>query len=309
MFTSKTHKRPAGFTLIELLVVIAIIAVLIALLLPAVQQAREAARRSQCKNNLKQLGLAMHNYHDTFGTFPMGVTGYQDSPTSNRLCFFQALLPYVEQSTLYNQLNMNATSWSNTTAYTAFASSNPIIQTKIGVFMCPSDPNGGNVGQTPAVRGFHANYLPVQGNNVFTTPSVRGTNGIFYTISSTRIRDITDGTTNTAMMAEIINSPDDASVYQRRGQIWESYDGNTLVSTLYPPNTTVADVVPTGCLSSLRAPCTTSGNPILSARSFHTGGAHITLADGSVKFVSDNISTVVWNNVGARNDGNVLGDW
>ena len=309
MFTSKSRKRSAGFTLIELLVVIAIIAVLIALLLPAVQQAREAARRSQCKNNLKQLGLAMHNYHDTFGTFPMGVTGYQDSPSGNRLCFFQSILPYVEQSTLYNQLNMNATSWSNTTAHTAFALTNPIIFTKIAVFMCPSDPGGGNLGVTPAPRGFHSNYLPVQGNNVFTVPGVRSTNGLFYTISSTRIRDITDGTTNTAMMGEIINSPDDAVAIQRRGQVWESYDGNTLISTLYPPNTTVSDVVPTGCASSLRAPCTTSGNPILSARSFHTGGAHVTLADGSVKFVSENISTVVWNNVGARNDGNVIGDW
>ena len=283
--------------------VIAIIAVLIALLLPAVQQAREAARRSQCKNNLKQLGIAMHNYHDTHGTFPMGVFNYQSVPTDNRLCFFPSMLPYVDQAPMYALVNFN------TSTYVSFVATNSLIFTKVPVFMCPSDPNGGNLGILPAPRGFHSNYLPIQGNNVFTTPSVYTTNGMFSTISSIRIRDITDGTSNTAMMAELLNSPDDATVYQRRGQVWESYDGNTLISTLYPPNTTVSDVIPTGCLTSPRAPCSTSGSPVLSARSFHTGGAHCTLADGSVKFVSDNISTLIWNYAGARADGNVIGDW
>ena len=298
---SKCQSRSTGFTLIELLVVIAIIAVLIALLLPAVQQAREAARRSQCKNNLKQLGIAMHNYHDTFGTFPMGVLNYQSNPTDNRLCFFQGLLPYVDQSPMYNLVNFN------TSSYVSFVATNSLIFTKVPVYMCPSDPNGGNLGSLPQPRGFHANYLPVQGSTAFTAPFA--SNGMFFTISSIRMRDITDGTSNTAMMGELINSPDDATVYQRRGQVWESYDGNTLISTLYPPNTSVTDVIPSGCLTSLRAPCSTSGSPVLSARSFHTGGAHATLADGSVKFVSENISTVIWNSAGARADGTVLGDW
>ena len=293
--------RRRAFTLIELLVVIAIIAVLIALLLPAVQQAREAARRSQCKNNLKQLGIAMHNYHDTFGTFPMGVFNYQSVPTDNRLCFFQSILPYVDQAPMSNLVNFN------TGSYVSFVATNSLIFTKVPVFMCPTDPNGGNLGSLPQPRGFHANYLPVQGSTAFTSPYA--SNGMFFTISSVRIRDITDGTTNTAMMAELLNSPDDATVYQRRGQVWESYDGNTLISTLYPPNTTITDVIPTGCKDSQRAPCTTSGNPVLSARSMHTGGAHTVLADGSVKFVSNNINTLIWNYAGARADGNVLGDW
>lgn len=111
----RSRRRSRGFTLIELLVVIAIIAVLIALLLPAVQQAREAARRSQCKNNLKQFGLAMHNYHDTFSTFPMGHDCFTDRLPSGttwtrRLSFFQGLLPYIDQAPLYNQINFSYTS-------------------------------------------------------------------------------------------------------------------------------------------------------------------------------------------------------
>ena len=297
----QNRSKRRAFTLIELLVVIAIIAVLIALLLPAVQQAREAARRSQCKNNLKQLGLAMHNYHDTHGVFVFGTQNYQSVPTDNRLCFFQSVLSFVDQAPMYNQVNFN------TSTYVSFLTTNTLIFTPVPVFMCPSDPNSGRMSTAPAPRGFHANILPVMGSTAYTSPTA--SNGIFYTISSTRIRDITDGTSNTALMAEILLAPDDATLYNRRGQVWESYDGNTLVSTLYPPNTSITDVVPSGCVATSRAPCTTTGSTLLSTRSMHIGGAQIVMADGSVRFVSDNVNTTIWNNVGQRNDNNALGEW
>lgn len=301
------HSR--GFTLIELLVVIAIIAVLIALLLPAVQQAREAARRSQCKNNMKQFGLAMHNYHDTFGTFPMGHDCFKDrlpndTGWSRRLSFFQGLLPYIDQAPLYNQINFSYTSYYCTGGF------NSQLLSPIPAAGCPSDPNAARMGNLPAVRGLHSNYLPIQGSDLISLTAPYRSNGMFYTASSTRIREVTDGTTNTAMMSEILVGPDDAAVYNRPGQVWESYDGNTSITTLYPPNTTVTDIIPTGCVSSPRAPCTTSGTQTrLSARSMHVGGAHVCMADGSVRFASDNINTLTWNNIGQRNDGIVIGDW
>lgn len=304
----KTKVR--GFTLIELLVVIAIIAILIALLLPAVQQAREAARRTQCKNNMKQMGLAMHNYHDTFNVFVFGSRGFQSSPDDTRMCFFQSILPYVEQTAMYNQVNFSATSWANiTTLGTTYVSTNTLIMTPVPAFMCPSDPGSGKRQVSTAVRGFYSNYLPIHGSGPMGPVATTTQNGMFYIISSTRIRDVTDGTSNTAMMAEIILTPE--SIYDGRGRVWESYDGNTLVSTMNPPNTTIADNITQACgnCTTPRAPCVNSGSLQMAARSVHTGGVHITLADGAVRFVSDNINTATWNNLGARNDGVVLGDF
>lgn len=305
----KKTRRTRGFTLIELLVVIAIIAVLIALLLPAVQQAREAARRSQCKNNLKQLGLAMHNYHDTFNTFAIGAMGHGSSPSDLRICFFQSILPYVEQSAMYNQVNFAAPSWATmTTLGTTYATTNTLIMTQVPVFMCPTDPNSGKRQVSTGVRGFYSNYLTVNGSTAMGNASTTQ-NGIFYIISSTRMRDITDGTSNTAMLAEILLTPE--SIYDGRGRVWESYDGNTFVSTLNPPNSTIADRIGQACGDSVnpRIPCAATGSFQMAARSSHTGGVHMVLADGAVRFVSDNINTATWNNLGARNDGVVLGDF
>ncbi len=302
-------RRVKGFTLIELLVVIAIIAVLIALLLPAVQQAREAARRSQCKNNLKQLGLAMHNYHDTFNAFAIGAMGYQSSPSDTRMCFFQSILPYVEQSNMYNQVNFGATSWATmTTLGTTYVATNTLIMAQVPVFMCPTDPNSGKRQVSTGVRGFYSNYLPVHGSGPMGPVSL-AQNGMFYIISSTRMRDLTDGTSNTAMMAEILLTPE--SVYDGRGRVWESYDGNTLVSTLNSPNTTISDNIGQACGNSTnpRVPCAASGSLQMASRSSHTGGVHVTLADGAVRFVSDNINTLTWNYLGARNDNQVIGEF
>ncbi|MFM7869824.1 MAG: DUF1559 domain-containing protein, partial [Planctomycetaceae bacterium] len=137
-----------GFTLIELLVVIAIIAILIALLLPAVQQAREAARRTQCKNNLKQIGLALHNYHDTHGRFPptqimvayMGANNTNPQPRNHT--WVSLVLPYLEQATLYSSINFSAAMHLNG-VYQTLSTGETIVSRKLPVLQCPSDPGFG----------------------------------------------------------------------------------------------------------------------------------------------------------------------
>lgn len=303
MLRNILRRRSRGFTLIELLVVIAIIAVLIALLLPAVQQAREAARRSQCKNNLKQIALAMHNYHDTYKVF---VFGQRDWTDNSRLCFYQSILPYVDQAPLYNTINLS----NSTIAYSMGAA---VMNVKVPVFMCPTDPQSGKING----EGFHVNYLTCHGSNYVTSPTQYTVNGIFYPRSSTAIRDITDGTSNTVLMGEVLvwmePSPLAGGIDDRRGRVWNAYDGNVLVSTLNPPNSSVGDKN-LGCPTNVadanpNAPCTASGSNVLSMRSIHTGGVHTAMADGSIRFVSNNVSATIWQAVGGRNDGVTVGDW
>ncbi len=199
-----------GFTLIELLVVIAIIAILIALLLPAVQQAREAARRTQCRNNLKQMGLALHNYHDVYQMFPprQGGTGRLnpcDPGLRNRMSAFVALLPYFDQAPLNNQIQSdNAAPWTRNNNYTAI----------VGMINCPSDSDSGfRDPQGRESRGTYS-YAFCGGDSLIssavdagerqncTAVAVQHNRGIFGRNGCTLIRDITDGTSNTIAMAE-----------------------------------------------------------------------------------------------------------
>jgi prepilin-type N-terminal cleavage/methylation domain-containing protein len=211
-----------GFTLIELLVVIAIIAVLIALLLPAVQSAREAARRSQCINNLKQIGLGLHNYHSAIGSFPMGTTvAFQDPNVSASWGTWGALallLPYLEQQPLYNSCNFSVSVWQgtlavlNTTAYLA----------KIAVYVCPSD---GMTGQANT-----NNYFGSMG----TTAGYRNnadSSGIFALSRTYGIQNITDGTSNTVAFSEALVSTTAGAPTQVR---WRDGPSNTnAVSSAY----------------------------------------------------------------------------
>lgn len=194
-------KKTRGFTLIELLVVIAIIAILIALLLPAVQQAREAARRSQCKNNLKQLGLALHNYHDVHNTFPAnGVAGTTENVGGR---YNQAwlswsglamLLPYLDQAPVYNKINWNYR-WDNNNGGTV---NNTMARTRIQTFMCPSDPG--------SAATYTANMSPTAyalSAGPASNWSMRSNNPGFATLwKGSNIRDITDGTSNTIAASE-----------------------------------------------------------------------------------------------------------
>jgi len=205
----KSSRR--GFTLIELLVVIAIIAVLIALLLPAVQAAREAARRSQCINNLKQIGLAMHNYHSSTNTFPfIGAIQPYSIGATQRWSDWSAqamLLPYMEQTTIYNTCNFNwAPEWANNPGYLINSTASLTI---INSFLCPSDGNAGK-------GGFINSYCASQGTSTYGYPegpnnaevSTGGSSGVFAYQRNYGLADITDGSSNTIAFSEwVVNNP------------------------------------------------------------------------------------------------------
>ena len=303
--------KKRGFTLIELLVVIAIIAILIALLLPAVQQAREAARRSQCKNNLKQIGLALHNYHDNFKVFPPGdvrdfYSGLNSWQTS-QITWIARILPFLDQAPLYNQINWERAPGNG-------GPNNTVRRTKLTVVRCPSDssrqPNGGYA---------PTNYVASRGHE--TNSGRDDYNSMFSIISRIRIRDVDDGTSNTMMVSETFaNAPfcsdqPSGGVCPASCQTGSAYTGGNqqgyswfygvhyeshYYGTVYNPNN--KNMPDCGGGSS-----TTSA--LLAARSKHTGGVHVLLADGSVQFASDSIDNQIWRDLGNPQDGNVLGEW
>ncbi len=306
MNLGKLQKR--GFTLIELLVVIAIIAILIALLLPAVQQAREAARRSTCKNNLKQIGLGLHNYHDAHRIFPFATVlkvnarSYTDQALA-RQSWFHMVLPFVDQAPLYDKIR---TGFSAGNVYAGHSQATAIIP----VFMCPSDPNSGkSVSAIDGGNGFHSNYLLCSGS---TSQGADGTypalNGIFFNVSNIRIRDVIDGLSNTIAASEINIVSNNADF---RGAVWNTWNNaGATFTTLRSPNTLVGDIT-AGCRVAPLAPCgaSSANNQQIHARSQHVGGVHCLLADGSVRFISENIDTGTFNALGTRAGGEVLGEY
>lgn len=269
-------KRP-GFTLIELLVVIAIIAILIALLLPAVQQAREAARRSQCKNNLKQMGLALHNYHETFGTYPPGIINNAGCTpaTANQVWGWGTfLLPQLDQAPVYEQLSPGQTVCSAlpaaTTLYPA-TTGVAVLQTPLPAFVCPSDTGD-------PINAYYGNYSK---SNYVISEQIAAQN------TSVRIRDITDGTSNTFMMGERNLKRDPQGQRQSAGIVWGRH-GNSDAANKFrvawrinTPNPTTSTTSP----GSGDAGCARHG-----IGSEHTGGAQFLMGDGSVRFISENIA-------------------
>lgn len=316
------HLRRRGFTLIELLVVIAIIAILIALLLPAVQQAREAARRSTCKNNLKQLGLALHNYHDTHRVFPPGNIGRCATPDLNGSGLVM-LLPFIDQGPLYNQFNFNGTmyTWEVTGCNSGLIGTHTDdpsingnllpVQEVLPAFLCPSDPNPTRIppGQTC--------YAPT---SLDTTHSGAGRTNYDY-ISNSRdwqncvpwdsiglssrpmfgddsycsVRDVVDGTSNTIAMAETTRS-----VRNGNSVAW-GYRGHTMlgISLVHAGiNVFAANEAATGKLDQWAW-----------TGSLHRGGMHILLGDGAVRFMSENIDTTTRINLSRIADGQVIGEY
>jgi prepilin-type N-terminal cleavage/methylation domain-containing protein/prepilin-type processing-associated H-X9-DG protein len=310
--TRRSHSR--GFTLIELLVVIAIIAILISLLLPAVQQAREAARRTQCKNNLKQIGLALHNYHDAHSCFPFGQGGTGAPGGTARYSAISQLLPYFDQGNLYNLIDFNVVP--------THANNNVPRLTEIPMLRCPSD-----FANTQPQAGGATNYMANKGSDInWTTPPQ---NGAFVYQRCVKIRDVTDGTTNTSAFSERlladgnngVISPD-ADVFLAMtnpmtpdeaitlcyavdinnlanqfpifmGAPW--MDGQHTYLHVDTPNRRSCGFFPT--------------KATMPATSRHEGGVHFLLCDGSVRFASENIDRLTWRGVGSRDGNEVLGEF
>ncbi|QDU07121.1 DUF1559 domain-containing protein [Gimesia aquarii] len=263
-----------GFTLIELLVVIAIIAILIALLLPAVQQAREAARRSSCKNNLKQIGLALHNYNETHTIFPPA------SITASNIGGFAFILPFMEQSALYNKWDF---SLSQTHANNREANSTPVI-----AYFCPSKPRSSLNSSSTA----YGDYAFSSGTGHSNSNSHSNWKGMFNRDSNTRLRDVTDGASNTFAAGEKRTVEITTLVSPQYRWGWHA-TRNTQQTRI---NETVIQTSPTRNFNDNTA----------NFGSDHVGGAHFVFADGSVHFLSENMDFELYQNLSDKADGNVV---
>lgn len=358
---------PRAFTLIELLVVIAILGILVALLLPAVQQAREAARRVSCKNNLKQLGLALHNYADAAGTFPPGRIVYVspgddhtasangNATTGNGDCFsaFAQMLPQIDQSVIFNQINFSR--GPDTAANTNLS----ILQPSL--FLCPSDTGNKALMQGPGFVGV-TNYVmntgttfPVSPNN----PGGKPVTGIFFENSRARFADISDGTSQTVCLSEQVlselNDPTGIGITNGSGT-WTGVTPSTGFSLTTGNNNknNGPELInyPGDCVGGGNKLQLTRGNRLLygapghtmynhirrpndqqidcrgglphsvrnfywwsrlshnvAAHSRHVGGIHSLFCDGHVQFISNTVNLAVWQGLGSRFGGELLGEF
>lgn len=353
-------RRRSGFTLIELLVVIAIIAILVSLLLPAVQQAREAARRSQCKNNLKQIGLALHNYHGAHSVFPAGYYSYATStgagPSSANIDpltwdaapgwgWGAMLLPFLDDETVSGDISFDVPLWDPVNA--------AAVQTRIAVHLCPSATGGdapftvrdesGNpllIGGNPVVLG-RSHYVASHGQescwgecgsspagviftNIYTsattTVSINGdagavADGPFYRNSRTKMRDVTDGLSNTIFIGEHSSRLSEKTWV---GVVPGAYTHPRFSSPENGPDAaatlTLVHAGPSGGELDI------TGLPIIHPVNFptyhvgqmfseHHGGGHVGLGDGSVRFISENINLLTWAELSSMDEGELMGEF
>jgi len=340
-------QKKLGFTLIELLVVIAIIAILVALLLPAVQQAREAARRSSCKNNLKQIGLALHNYHDVHSVFPPGLINSGAIASTAPYSFslnhtaLTMILPYIEQAPLYDTFNFSIASgpaqhssgppvlgW-NPTGVNAIATSKFIT-----TYSCPSDSAPSRVTYNNSGAAYYnvtnaatTNYVLLTGHiyegstgnwNAYkssTTTLQNGTTGVqwrsaFGNNSSLRMRDMKDGTSSTLMIGETKQDKISTTYRTYWGQGRHTGIFGRIVATdrRYGINVSGHEFC---CNGSSNWCCASKPNLQYAwgLGSYHTGGAQFVLGDGSVRFLSENIDFNTLCELNFTNDGQVIGEY
>jgi len=311
------HVRARGFTLIELLVVIAIIAVLIALLLPAVQQAREAARRTQCKNNLKQMSLAIHNYADVYLSFPMGSNQFNHTGLVASRGFMGwaiAILPFIEQNNLYGKYNHLADSLS--------ATNQVVRETSMPAYNCPSDPSIGQL-LTPATgtccsrvyatssyrgvsgRSDGGKYFDDAGHSPFDNKNKGPLTATGNGLRPTRFGDITDGTSNTLLIGEA-----HTRTTPTRGTFWaHTYTSYALSSITvgYPvPSFGITDYAT--CQSTAASLGVSDNACKRFFGSMHTGGVQFARCDGTVTFVSTNIDLTVLGGLATVGGGEVAID-